>query len=110
MNSPDLDKLQGIELQDNEPVFNEPWEAQAFAMAVNLHQNGAFGWDEWADALSSEIHSGTDRAYYHHWLSTLEKLVTDKALTTKADLETTKVRWEQAAAATPHGEPIVLKK
>lgn len=109
MNRPDLDKLEGVELQGNAPVFNEPWEAHAFAMVVNLYQNGAFGWDEWADALSSEIHSGTDRAYYQHWLSALEKLVANKALTTEADLEATKLRWEQAAAATPHGEPIMLK-
>ncbi len=109
MNRPDLDKLEGVELQDNAPLFNEPWEAQAFAMAVNLYQNGALGWDEWAEALSSEIHSGTDRAYYQHWRSALEKLVANKALTTKADLAATKLRWEQAAAATPHGEPIMLK-
>ncbi len=109
MSNPDLSVLPEIILQDDEPVFNEPWEAQAFAMAVNLHQNGAFRWDEWASALSSEIHSGTERSYYQHWLSALEKLVSEKSLTTKADLEVTKSAWHAAAIATPHGEPIVLK-
>ncbi|SDQ31080.1 nitrile hydratase accessory protein [Pseudovibrio sp. Tun.PSC04-5.I4] len=109
MNSPNLSVLPAIILQDDKPVFNEPWEAQAFAMAVNLHQNGAFGWDEWASALSFEIHSGVERSYYQHWLSALEKLVSDKSLTTRADLEATKTAWHTAASATPHGEPIVLK-
>ena len=30
------------------PVFREPWEAQAFAMAVSLHERGLFTWPEWA--------------------------------------------------------------
>ena len=109
MNPPDLSKLSGIKRQGDEPVFNEPWEAQAFAMTVNLHQNGVFEWQEWADTLSQEIHSGTVRSYYEHWLSALEKIVADKALTTIPDLAEVKSRWQQAAIETPHGQAIVLK-
>lgn len=109
MNPTDASKLPGIKLRGDEPVFNEPWEAQAFAMTMNLHQNGVFEWQEWADTLSREIHSGTVRSYYEHWLSALEKIVADKALTTIPDLAEVKSRWQQAAIETPHGQAIVLK-
>jgi nitrile hydratase accessory protein len=78
-------------------------------MTVNLHQNGVFEWQEWADTLSQEIHSGTVRSYYEHWLSALEKIVADKALTTIPDLAEVKSRWQQAAIETPHGQAIVLE-
>ena len=108
MTLPDLNTLPDMVLVEDEPVFNEPWEAQAFAMAVNLHQHGAFEWDEWADFLSKEIHSGADRSYYQHWLSALEKIVAAKSITSLSDLDACKEAWHAAAAATPYGEPIVL--
>ena len=108
MTKPDLTAIPGMRLQDDEPVFNEPWEAQAFAMTVNLHQKGAFTWKEWADALSNEIHSGLERDYYQHWLSALEKIVADKKLSTADALAECKKAWHRAAAATPHGDPIEL--
>ncbi|WP_282094666.1 nitrile hydratase accessory protein [Epibacterium ulvae] len=104
----DLTALPGITLADDEPVFTAPWEAQAFAMAVNLHQNGAFSWQEWAEALSHEIHSGEERDYYQHWLHALEHIVTAKSLSSETDLAQRKADWHAAAAATPHGDPILL--
>lgn len=109
MTNIDLKSLPDMVLSaDDEPVFNEPWEAQAFAMAVNLHQKGAFTWTEWAAALSKEIHSGKQRDYYQHWLHALEKLVSDKNLTTAESLHKRKNEWHEAAARTPHGEAIEL--
>ena len=95
-------------LYGDEPVFNEPWEAQAFAMTVALHNKDAFTWDEWATALSSEIHSGETREYYAHWLIALEKLAATKNLTTSQALKTREQEWHKAAARTPHGEAIEL--
>ena len=37
------------------PVFREPWEAHAFAMALALHERGLFSWPEWAATLAVEI-------------------------------------------------------
>ena len=109
MTRPDLSTLPDIILDEDEPVFNEPWEAQVFAMAINLHQHGAFEWDEWADALSLEIHSEEeDRGYYDHWLVALEKIVVAKKLTTGRMLIECEAAWHRAARATPHGEPITL--
>ena len=105
---PDLASLEGLVVDGDEPVFNEPWEAQAFAMAINLHENGLFTWSQWVDALSSEVHSGTERDYYHHWLTALEKLVAQKQLITPEAITAREKQWHEAAARTPHGKPIEL--
>lgn len=111
-----LDELPAIPKDDDGPVFAAPWEAQAFAMAVELHARGAFTWKEWSAALGREIASGNEsdgesgstKPYYEHWLAALERLVTEKRLTSTAELATRKAAWKAAAEATPHGEPIVL--
>jgi nitrile hydratase accessory protein len=97
------------------PVFREPWEAQAFAMAVALHERGAFTWTEWAAALAAEIKIAqaagdpdTGETYYRHWLAALEKLVAAKALASSSELATRRDQWDRAARATPHGAPIEL--
>ncbi len=97
---------------DDEPVFAEPWQAQAFAMTVKLHENGLFTWTEWADALSAEIAAaGPDDAaesYYSHWLAALEKITASKGAMSDAERLERKDAWDRAAKATPHGSPIEL--
>ena len=97
------------------PVFREPWEAQAFAMAVALHERGVFTWTEWAAALAVEIKAAqaggdpdTGETYYRHWLAALEKVVAAKALASDAELQRRRDQWDRAARATPHGQPIEL--
>jgi nitrile hydratase accessory protein len=96
-------------------VFREPWQAEAFAMTLALHQAKLFTWPEWASALAREIapasadpdiHPG-DR-YYFHWLAALEKLVVEKGAASAELLATRKSAWDRAAQATPHGAPILL--
>ena len=115
MSAPDLDALPRIPRDDEGPVFRAPWEAQAFAMAVTLHERGHFTWNEWATRLAQEIagarargESDDGRRYYHFWLATLEKLVADKRIVLADELRARKDAWEAAALATPHGKPIVL--
>lgn len=105
----DLGALPGLATQDGAPVFDAPWQAQAFAMVVHLHDTGAFSWDDWAACLSAEIHSGAVRPYYEHWLAALERIVAHKGLADPAALAETGQAWQDAAARTPHGRPIVLK-
>ena len=93
----------------DDPVFNEPWEAQAFAMAVKLHERGAFTWNEWAEMLGAEIKS-SDAAYYEHWLSALEKIVEAKGLMSHKERINRVDEWDKAAKATPHGQPIELSR
>jgi nitrile hydratase accessory protein len=92
------------------PVFAEPWEAQAFAMAVKLNEAGAFTWSEWAETLGAELARVADRPYYESWLAALETLVERKGLMSHAERETRIAAWDRAARATPHGQPIVLSR
>ena len=99
-----------------EPVFREPWEAHAFALAVSLHQRGLFTWPEWAAALAAEIAAAQARGdadlgdtYYHHWLAALEGLVAAKGASSPAELARCQQAWNRAADRTPHGKPIDLR-
>lgn len=92
-----------------EPVFNEPWEAQAFAMVVKLNERGMFTWNEWAETLSTEIKS-VEKPYYEHWLAALEKIVEAKGLMSNAERLDRIDAWDRAAHATPHGQPIELNQ
>ncbi len=109
-------EVPGLPQGEDGPVFREPWEAQAFAMALSLHRKGLFTWPEWAAALADEIRRAqaagdpdTGDTYYHHWLKTLERLVAEKGVAGPDTLARYRAAWERAADATPHGEPIVLK-
>jgi len=115
VNVPTEEQLPSLPRDDDGPVFDEPWQAQAFAMTVWLHQQGHFTWPEWADHLGTEIAAAVDAGdpdlgdtYFLHWLKALETLVAEKGLTTSDALAERKEAWDRAAQATPHGQPIVL--
>jgi len=100
---------------DGGPVFAEPWQAQAFAIAVKLSEQGHFTWKEWAAALAEELKAAADRGepddgtrYYEHWLATLERLVTSRGLSDSAALFARKEAWADAYRHTPHGKPVEL--
>ena len=97
------------------PVFREPWEAQAFAIAVALHERGVFTWSEWAAVLGDEIRRAqaagdpdTGETYDRHWLAALERIVRDKHIADAGALERYRAAWDRAADRTPHGTPIEL--
>jgi nitrile hydratase accessory protein len=109
------DAVPGIPLDEDGPVFREPWEAHAFAMALTLHDRGVFTWPEWASALAAEIKRAqangdpdTGETYYRHWLATLENLVAEKGVATSETLHRYRDAWDHAADRTPHGAPIEL--
>jgi nitrile hydratase accessory protein len=100
---------------DRPQAFAAPWEAQAFAMVLMLHERGVFSWREWAEALGAEIGRARrlgdpddGRGYYRHWLAALERLAVAKGLTSPGMLMVLKERWDEAARAAPHGEPVLL--
>lgn len=106
----------GVPCDAEGPTFREPWEAQAFAMALALHARGVFTWPEWAATLGAEIKRAqaagdpdTGETYYRHWLAALERIVEEKGLVSAA-LHTRYVdAWDHAADRTPHGQPIELR-
>lgn len=117
MKAPDAGALPGLPHDAEGPVFRAPWEAQAFAMVVTLHERGCFTWKEWTTRLAAEIAAARERGevddgtrYYEHWLAALEKLVADKGLVLANELLSRKHEWDEAARRTPHGQPIVLRR
>ena len=106
----------GIPHDAEGPVFREPWEAQAFAMALALHARGLFTWPEWAATLAEEIKRAqaagdpdTGETYYQHWLNALERMVAAKGVADAHTLARYREAWDHAAERTPHGMPIELK-
>jgi nitrile hydratase accessory protein len=110
-----IEATPGLPRGSDGPVFRAPWEAQAFAMAVALHERGLFTWPEWGAMLADEIkraQAGVDPdlgdTYYHHWLAALERLAAEKGAVEPAALARCRAAWARAAARTPHGAPIAL--
>ena len=116
MNAPKLSALPGFPRADQAPVFAEPWQAQAFAMVLTLHQRGVFSWPEWAQALATQIAAAQASGdadlgdtCYQHWLSALETIVVAKGAATTDELLRTQRAWDHAADRTPHGQAISLR-
>ena len=113
--SPSQSLLPGQPGADGEPVFHQPWEAHAFAIAVRLHEQGLFTWPQWAATLAEEIDRAqaagdpdTGETYYHHWLAALERLVSEQGAASMAEQEAAREAWRNAAHRTPHGHPLKL--
>lgn len=110
-----LAELPRLPRDEGGPVFAEPWQAQAFALAVKLSEQGHYTWKEWAAALSDQLQAAARRGepddgsrYYEHWLAALESLVAAKGLANRAAIETRKAAWADAYRNTPHGQPVEL--
>ena len=110
-----IDALPGLPRDADGPVFAEPWQAQAFALTVQLSRAGHFSWREWADTLAAVLreaaaHGAPDDGshYYDHWLVALERLCAAKGLADAVALEMRTAAWADAYRRTPHGRPVKL--
>lgn len=111
MSAPDVLSLPRLPHDADGPIFAEPWQAQAFALTLKLHEGGAFSWVEWAAALSAELaldHHDDGSRYYEHWVAALEGLVATRSLAAPSELELRKSAWAEAYRRTPHGKPVEL--
>ena len=113
--APDVPPLPGLAADGDGPVFREPWEAQAFALTVKLHEAGLFTWDEWAAVLSAEIAAAQSagdpdlgNTYYRHWQKALERISAEKGAALGGELERRVETWRRAYLNTPHGHPVEL--
>jgi nitrile hydratase accessory protein len=116
LQSTQLKDLPRLPLDEGGPVFAEPWQATAFALAVRLSAEGHFTWKEWAATLADELKAAAEHGepddgsrYYHHWLAALERLVVTKGLSDPAALLARKEAWADAYRHTPHGSPVELE-
>ena len=117
MSVPDSGSPPSVPCDEEGPVFSAPWEAQAFAIAVVLHERGQFTWKEFTAQLAGEIAAAKERGeaddgrrYYEYWLTALERLVAQKGLVLADELAKRKAEWDRAARETPHGKPIELAR
>ena len=93
------------------PVFGEPWQASAFALAVHLSERGAVPWTEWSAALAQEIRAEDPaevEGYFRQWLRALERLCVEKGMLDPAEIRRREEEWRRAYLETPHGEPVAL--
>lgn len=111
-----LDELRGLPRDGDGPVFQEPWEAQVFALAVQLESAGWFTWTEWAAALARQINAAQAAGdpdlgdtYYVHWLETFAALCAEKGLVPSGEFTIRTEEWRAAYRRTPHGSPVELK-
>ena len=100
--------LPGLPRDADGPVFAEPWQAQAFALTVELHAAGHFTWAEWAELLGAEIATAGTTEYYEVWLGALERIVAERGLSAVSELAQRRDAWATAYAQTPHGAPVRL--
>jgi nitrile hydratase accessory protein len=114
LNQPDA--LTGpLRSRDGEPAFNEPWQAQALAMANVLIRSGTVSGSQWAEALAGKLRKSESsgerddtEAYFAAALSALERMLIDGNNVSKAELDRRRHEWEHAYLDTPHGQPVFL--
>jgi nitrile hydratase accessory protein len=87
--------------------FGEAWEAQAFALAVELSDRGVFEWREFSLALGAEIKAaeaqGRAERYYVLWLSALERVLAGKGIVSAVVVDAREAAMKEAAAGMTHG-------
>ncbi|MGZ2484419.1 nitrile hydratase accessory protein [Rhizobium pisi] len=97
---------------EGDPVFPEPWAAEAFAMTVHLHEKGVFTWSEWVASLSTELHrpgrAEDSSDYFDCWVEALSALLVSRGVADASVILALQKSWQRAAEATPHGKPIEL--
>ena len=110
--NPDLKPLADV---DGDPVFDEPWQAQALAIADSLVQSGLFSAQDWSSALGqalseAEANNETDNheTYYRCVVSALEALIATNSDIDDFAMIQKRKDWESAYLATPHGQPVGL--
>lgn len=98
-------------------AFGEPWQAEAFATALQLSRNGLYRWSEWVEVFSRTLREQPQRpdetpgeAYYRQWLGALETLLQDKSLLCGEDVDARQALWHLAYLHTPHGQPVTLQR
>ena len=87
---------------DDEPVFEEPWQARIFAIVRAMHQDGRYAWREFQLLLIDEIGTrGTEDGsdYYERWLAAAERLVIARGMSRAGELADLR---EHLASHPPH--------
>lgn len=91
----------------DEPTFEAPWQARAFALAVALSSYDAdiYSWNDFQRRLVTEVQTGTDAAagpddgpssggstytesiYYEQWLQALERVLLEEGMIESGEVQ-----------------------
>ncbi|MEM8631226.1 MAG: nitrile hydratase accessory protein [Pseudomonadota bacterium] len=103
-------------LKPPSPVFDEPWQAQALALADSLVGGGHVTATDWAEALGAALRraeadgaADTLETYYLAVISALEAVTEASVDISPETREARSKAWISAYRTTPHGEPVMLK-
>jgi nitrile hydratase accessory protein len=88
--------------------FDAPWQAQLFALTVAMNEAGHFGWSDWAAVFGPRVQGVEADHYWEVWAEALVALLEARGIAAAAEVEALTARWQAAARATPHGQPILL--
>lgn len=88
--------------------FEEPWQAQLFALTVALNEAGHFHWSDWAAVFGPKVQDAPAEAYWDVWAEALVVLLDARGITGTAEVQALTQRWQEAARRTPHGQAIEL--
>ncbi|MCK0149492.1 nitrile hydratase accessory protein [Marivita sp. S6314] len=88
--------------------FEEPWQAQLFALTVALNEAGHFTWVEWSEVFGPMVQTQGADVYWHIWSDALTILLETKGMAEGAVIRSVTAQWQEAARNTPHGQPILL--
>jgi nitrile hydratase accessory protein len=110
--------------EQTDRAFCEPWQAQVFALAVQLSEAGHFTWTEWSEHFGAHLKAAAaargpldeftpmpavdSPEYYDVWLDALESLLVQRGLARAGELAELKEAWTEAYLQTPHGMPVEL--
>ncbi|MCH2164400.1 MAG: nitrile hydratase accessory protein [Marinovum sp.] len=95
-------------IQPDAAPFEEPWQAQLFALTVALNESGAFTWSEWAAFFGPRVQKVEASAYWQVWSEALVAMLEARGIADAEVVFDLQTRWQDAARATPHGMPIEL--
>jgi len=109
------DSLKPLLAKDGEPLFDEPWQAEALAMADTLVNSGMFEAANWSETLGKHLRNAvsnrepdTSLTYYNAVLAALEELIAENSGIDPEDMHGKRKDWESAYLSTPHGQPVIL--
>lgn len=115
MSLPDHSAPAPLAARDGDPVFDEPWQAQAIGLAFSLSERGIFSPAEWSKALGAAHRAllaqgaaDTPQTYYEAVASALESLVGRGNSVSREAIEERTEAWRRAYLNTPHGAPVEL--
>ena len=77
--------------ENGELVFQAPWEARAFGLAVALNTKELYEWREFSAELAATIAAADQNndpsSYYTRWIASLEELIIARGLISREQLD-----------------------